>query len=108
MLYLPTNKTSSNRKKEKKKKVYEQFYKHLPFKVFSSHKWLVATLMDSADTEYFHHHRKECCLEYAKFKEYFSSETAIPLCPLYCLQGETPFSQLSQIRLFSMCVLYSY
>lgn len=34
MLYLPTNKTSSNRKKEKKKKVYEKFYKHLPFKVF--------------------------------------------------------------------------
>ena len=60
--------------------------------------------MDSADTEYFHHHRKERCLEYAKFKEYFSSKTAIPLRPLYCLQGETPFSQLSQIRLFSMCV----
>ena len=74
------------------------------FKLFSSHKWLVATLMDSADTEYFHHHRKERCLEYAKFKENFSSQTAIPLRPLYCLQGETPFSQLSQIRLFSMCV----
>lgn len=33
------------------------------FKLFSSHKWLVATLMDSADTEHFHHHRKERCLE---------------------------------------------
>lgn len=35
MLYLPTNKTSSNRKKEKKKSVCERSYKHLSFKVFT-------------------------------------------------------------------------
>lgn len=79
--------------------------------MLSSHTWLVATILDSADKEHFHHYEvllENMLYSMSNSKNIFS-KAGIPPRLLYCLQGENPpFSQLKVKSGFLVCGVYSY